>query len=273
MLKQYGFIRIGNDQNDTVQVAELTEYIKVLFLRAGGIAVIDFREYITDKDTLFFINQSQVFQLPSETEPEGFLFYHNRDFYCVEIHDKEVSCDGILYNNVYDYPAIPLSSNQSDEIQTIMRNISSEIDHPDTASEEMARILLKQIIIRATRLWKTTHHFNEPATHQEVEFLRKFSQLVEKHYKQFHTVSDYANVLHLTPKNLSKKISRFSRQSPNELIKDRIVLEAKRLLAHTTLSIKEIGYSLGYEDDAYFIRLFTKQTGISPLRFRRKYQE
>ncbi|MEI9935054.1 MAG: helix-turn-helix transcriptional regulator [Ferruginibacter sp.] len=78
-------------------------------------------------------------------------------------------------------------------------------------------------------------------------------------------------MLFVTPKNLNKKLTQFGNQSPNEIIKDRIILEAKRLLAHTVITIKEIGYSLGYDDDAYFIRLFTKQTGLSPQQFRKQY--
>jgi len=56
-------------------------------------------------------------------------------------------------------------------------------------------------------------------------------------------------------------------------LKDRILLEAKRLLIHTTLSAKEIAYDLGYEDPAYFNRLFSKKIGDAPNVFRKKYLE
>jgi AraC-like DNA-binding protein len=183
-----------------------------------------------------------------------------------------VSCDGILYNNVYEIPAIPLSKTDSAIIQTIFDDIKYETDNEDIANEEMIRILLKQIIIKATRIWKIEHKIDQPARTKELEFIRKFSQLVELHFKNLHTVADYANLLFVTPKNLNKKITQSGHQSPNEIIKSRIILEAKRLLAHTVLTIRQIGYSLGYEDDAYFIRLFTKQTGLSPQQFRKQYQ-
>ncbi|MNR56995.1 HTH-type transcriptional activator Btr [compost metagenome] len=78
-------------------------------------------------------------------------------------------------------------------------------------------------------------------------------------------------MLFLTPKNLSKKIGLLSKDTPNDIIKNRIILESKRLLAHTTITVKEIAYSLNYQDDAYFVRFFTKNAGISPLSFRKQF--
>jgi AraC-like DNA-binding protein len=269
--KQFGFISFKNDETILEQLSQLSDFIKVLFLKAGGKIIIDFKQHKTDTDTLYFINKSQVYKLTDADKAEGVLLYYNRDFYCVEIHDNEVSCDGILYNNVYEIPAIALSKTASGTIQKILDDIKYENNNEDVANEEMIRILLKQIIIKATRIWKSEHKIYETVKNQELDFLRKFSQLVELHFKNLHTVADYANLLFVTPKNLNKKVTQFGNQSPNEIIKDRIILEAKRLLAHTTLTIKEIGYSLGYEDDAYFIRLFTKQAGISPQQFRKQY--
>jgi AraC-like DNA-binding protein len=269
--KQFGFISFKNDESILEQIAQLTDFIKVLFLKSGGKITIDFKQHKADTDTLFFINKSQVYKLTAIDKSAGVLLYYNRDFYCVEIHDNEVSCDGILYNNVYEIPAIALSRTESGTIQNILDSIKYETENEDVANEEMIRILLKQIIIKATRIWKADHQIYEPVKNQELEFLRKFSQLVELHFKNLHTVADYAKILFVTPKNLNKKVTQFGNQSPNELIKDRIILEAKRLLAHTTFTIKEIGYTLGYEDDAYFIRLFTKQTGLSPQQFRKQY--
>jgi AraC-like DNA-binding protein len=269
--KQFGIISFKNDETISDQISKLTDFIKVLFLKAGGKIIIDFKQHKADTDTLFFINKSQVYKLTDIDKSDGVLLYYNRDFYCVEIHDSEVSCDGILYNNVYEIPVIPLGKTESGIVQNILDDIKFETDNEDVANEEMIRILLKQIIIKATRIWKTEHQIYETVKNQELEFLRKFSQLVELHFKNLHTVADYAKLLFVTPKNLNKKVTQFGNQSPNEIIKDRIILEAKRLLAHTALTIKEIGYSLGYEDDAYFIRLFTKQTGISPQQFRKQY--
>ena len=141
----------------------------------------------------------------------------------------------------------------------------------DASTEEMLRILLKLIILKSTRIWKQQHQLADNNQQSDVQFLRKFSKLVELHYKTHHTVADYAALLFVTPKNLSKKIGLISKSTPNDIIKERIILESKRLLAHTKMTVKEIAYSLNYEDDAYFIRFFTKHAGLSPVSFRKQF--
>ena len=272
-LRQFSFKKFGyQDFGAAAPLAadELASFIKVVFVAAGGHVVVDFQEYDLAQDALFFINAGQYCRLTEAGT--GTLLYYNRDFYCVEIHDKEVACDGILFHNVYEIPLVPLDAAASAAVQQLLGEVKAELAHEDSSQEEMLRILLKQLIIKATRRWKQQHAVADDAARQAVEFARTFSQLVEWHYPRLHAVADYAALLHLTPKALSKRLARPGRATPNDLIKNRIVLEAKRLLVHTRLSVKEIGYKLGYEDTSYFVRLFTRQATASPQTFRHRYQ-
>ncbi len=92
------------------------------------------------------------------------------------------------------------------------------------------------------------------------------------HFREKHSVTDYADLLAVAPKTLSKRFNRLRLSQPNDIIKDRILLEAKRLLAYASLSIKEIAYDLGYDDPAYFNRLFSNKTGQTPAAFRKQFQ-
>jgi AraC-like DNA-binding protein len=276
MLKEFSYKQFGNlnfteQELDETTLIKIDEHIKVLFLPKQSKIQVDFQEFQIETDSLLFLNPKVIIK-PNENEFGGELLLHfNRDFYCIEIHDQEVACDGILYNNVFEIPFIQLNENQSADIQNIIREIQSEMKDEDANTEEMLRILLKLIILKSTRIWKQQHLLSENDQQSDVQFLRKFSKLVEQHYKTHHTVADYAEMLFLTPKNLSKKIGLLSKDTPNDIIKNRIILESKRLLAHTAMTVKEIAFSLNYEDDAYFIRFFTKNTGISPLSFRKQF--
>lgn len=273
MLKEFTYKKFGHTElkeGSKQPFSEVHDQIKILFLPAGFSIKVDFKEYSFQTDALLFVNPQVVIQ-PISAAAGGELIYFNRDFYCIEIHDHEVACDGILYNNVFEIPFIELGKSQSVEIQNILREIKAEMTQEDANTEEMLRILLKLVILKSTRIWKKQHQLAETDQQADVQFLRKFSQLVEKNYKTHHAVSDYADMLFVTPKTLSKKISLLSTHSPNDIIKDRIILESKRLLAHTSLTVKEIAYSLSYEDDAYFVRFFTKHTGISPTSFRKQF--
>ncbi|HOY14671.1 MAG TPA: helix-turn-helix domain-containing protein [Saprospiraceae bacterium] len=269
--KQFGNIDLAEYNNSAKSINIIDDHIKINFIPQKFGLKIDFQAFNFERDALLFVNPKVVVQ-PLDKSLEGAeLIHFNRDFYCIEIHDQEVACDGILYNNVFEVPFIELNDDQSKDIQKIISDIKSEMITHDANTEEMLRILLKLIILKSTRIWKTKHQLADNDQHMAVQFLRKFSQLVEQHYKTHHTVADYAEMLFVTPKNLSKKINLLSKNTPNDIIKERIILESKRLLAHTTLTVKEIAYSLNYEDDAYFVRFFTKNTGVSPISFRKQF--
>ncbi|HEX3009899.1 MAG TPA: helix-turn-helix domain-containing protein [Bacteroidales bacterium] len=269
--KQFGSLPFPQLDSEDSTLLNINDHIKILFLKKASRITVDFHEFSIESDTLLFINPRVIIKTTEDSQGKGLLLHFNRDFYCIEIHDQEVACDGILYNNVFEVPFITLNESQSAEIQTIIREIQTEMKNHDTTTEEMLRILLKFIILKSTRIWKQQHLLVGDDQQSDVQFLRKFSKLVEQHYKTHHTVADYADKLFITPKHLSKKIYLLSRKTPNDIIKDRIILESKRLLAHTTLTVKEIAHSLNYEDDAYFVRFFTKSTGTSPVTFRKQF--
>lgn len=276
MLKEFNYKKFGNvalhftdGQNNSF--SSFSEHIRIMFLPANFKIKVDFKEFILPSDALLFVNPKVVVQPMDKQIDGGELVYFNRDFYCIELHDQEVACDGILYNNVFEVPFIELSKAQSTDIQRILNEIKTEMANEDSQTEEMLRILLKLVILKSTRIWKEKHQLAEHDQQTEVQFLRKFSKLVEMHYKTHHSVADYADMLFITPKSLSKKIGLLSRETPNDIIKNRIILESKRLLAHTSMAVKEIAYALNYEDDAYFVRFFTKNTGISPTAFRKQF--
>ena len=92
--------------------------------------------------------------------------------------------------------------------------------------------------------------------------------LVDKHFREIHSVSDYAERLFVSPKSLAKRLNALGHKTPKEILRDRIVLEAQRDLRYSDKSVKEIAFDLGFDDPAYFTRYFKKATGQSPLNYR-----
>lgn len=203
--KQFGNLEFTQSSLDEHKLLSVHDHIKILFIPQGNKVRVDFQEFVIATDSLLFINPKVVIKPNDAEETGGILLHFNRDFYCIEIHDQEVACDGILYNNVFEVPFIELDENQSADIQKIIRDIQLEMQNEDASTEEMLRILLKLIILKSTRIWKQQHQLSQQEQQTDVQFLRKFSKLVEQHYKTHHTVADYADMLFLTPKNLSKK--------------------------------------------------------------------
>lgn len=270
--KKLGFLVLNQDSIDEINSDYYKPYIKVLYIPEDYSITIDFKHYKTTTPSLFFINSNQYLQIEKEGKKQGYFMYYNRDFYCVQIHDAEVACDGLLFNNIFEMPMTALPDKEISFIDGIYHQIQEEFDSPDSSQEEMIRTYLKQLIIKATRIWKVQQLGilnDEPS--KEMDFFRDFSRLVEIHFRTKHTVADYADILGVAPKTLSNKFNRLELTQPNDIIKERIILEAKRLLGHSSLSVKEIAYQLGYEDPAYFNRLFTNKVGDTPSNFKKKY--
>lgn len=272
--KRLGLQYVDQQTMKEIDTDKYKPYIKVLYLPTGYTITIDFKKFATVAPSLFFINSNQYLNIEQLGEAEGYLIHYNRDFYCVQIHDAEVACDGLLFNNLQNMPMTRLSGENSLTVDNIFRSIKEELRTVQAQQEEMLRIYLKQLIIIATRLWSAQQlgdRNNSPDP--DTGFFRRFSLLVETHYKEKHAVADYAAIMGLAPKTLTQKLRRMNLAHPNEIIKDRIILEAKRLLIHTSMSAKEIAYHLGYDDPAYFNRLFTSKTGENTSDFRKKYNQ
>lgn len=271
-LKTFGFLSIDNANKDILNSDAFQSYIRVLFVSRGCKLLTDFTEFAVESPSLLFIGPNQHLQVTEIGERECQFIYYNRDFYCIQIHDNEVACDGLLYNNAYNMPLVTLQAEEVGFYHYLYEQIRAEFALKDISLEEMIRTYLKQIFIKAVRLWKKQNLEKELLNHnKELEFFRKFTVLVDAHYKEKHTVADYADLLHIAPKTITNKFKKLNLLQPNEIIKNRIVLQAKRLLAHTKMSAKEISYQLGYDDPAYFTRLFTLKTGESPTGYRSKY--
>jgi len=243
----------------------LEDYYKIIYMEKNGSIIVDFVEYSFTENVLLFFSIGQHFQISKESR--GSIIYFNPDFYCIAFHDKELACDGLLFDNVFEMPYLNLSTNLDILSLKLISSIKREINQKDFWAEEMIKTYIKQIIISATRTLIKSNNDSQIISYDK-ELARKFSQLVELHYRKHHNVSDYANMLNITPKNLNKKIVSEKQVAPSIIIKQRIILQAKRLLANTTLSIKEIADYLGYEDYSYFVRFFKSQTGLPPLSFR-----
>ncbi|MEC3877294.1 helix-turn-helix domain-containing protein [Chryseobacterium salviniae] len=240
---QYKRLGIENFSENTLEIIHGNKFrydIKVLYIPAGYELSVDFNHFKVTKPSLFFLSNQHI--KITKTSGNATLLYYNRDFYCIQIHDKEVACDGLLFHNVFEIPFVELDDKENTIIQQLFQNILHELEWKDSSAEEMIRTYVKQIIIRATRKWKKQNFDDKNVkipTH-EIEIFRDFSRLLEIHFREKHNVSEYAQLLHLAPKTLTHKFKSLQLESPNQLIINRILLEAKRLLIYTDKTINKL---------------------------------
>ena len=234
----------------------------------SGTYNIDFKQYQFDDNVLFFLSPGQVFTVDSEQIKTAYKLTFVKDFYCIQTHDAEVACNGILFNNIYETPFVKPCKKDTDKLDFILTSLLEEFQQNETAQYDMLQAYLKQFIISAVRVKKENHVVKEDV---ETRLFKDFSLLVEQNYKTLHSVTDYAKRLGLSPKSITKHFQKAGTTSPSEFIKNRILLEAKRLLIYTDKTVKEIAFELGFNDPAYFTRFFTKAISKSPLQFKKDY--
>ncbi|WP_244901802.1 helix-turn-helix domain-containing protein [Croceivirga radicis] len=194
-------------------------------------------------------------------------FSFNREFYCIIDHDEEVSCNGILFFGTQDLPIVTIPEPLCNRFTTLLNVFAEEFSMPDKIQGQMLQMLLKRLIIMCTRLAKE-QLIVKVLDNEQIDVIRKFNVLVDTHYKTKRKVSDYAALLHKSPKTLSNLFAIYNQKSPQHIILERLALEAKRLIRFTDKQNQEIAYELGFNDPAHFSRFFRKMTHLSPSEYR-----
>ncbi len=208
----------------------------------------------------------QTINFPKGTLPLT-TFAFNRPFYCIQDHDHEVSCNGILFFGTIEAPIVTLDEIEIGKFDLLYKVFVDEFRTRDNIQGEMLQMLLKRLIIKTTRLAKTQIVPQELETNQ-IDVIRKFNVLVEMNFRTKKQVAEYADMMHKSPKTLSNLFSKYGSHSPLQIIHDRIIMEAKRLLLYTDKTAKEIAFDLGFEEVASFHKMFKKVAGVTPQQFK-----
>lgn len=249
---------------------EQVDVYSIYWIKEGkGTYNIDFESYPFTDNVLFFLSPGQVFSIESEKIKEAYKLTFVRDFYCIQTHDKEVACNGVLFNNLYETPFVKPCQNDSIKLAFVLESLIHEFKQEETAQYDMLQAYLKQFIILSVRVKK---EYNLIKNNEETKLFKDFSLLVENNFKTLHSVTEYAKRLGLSPKSLTKHFQKVGKQTPSDYIKNRIILEAKRQLIYSDLSVKHIAYNLGFNDSAYFTRFFKKSTSESPLQYKKGHK-
>ena len=220
------------------------------------------------ENEVIFLTPLNVLELPQEID--GLIsFVFNKEFFCIQTHDDQVSCNGFLFYGSARPQSIVLENEELGRFETMLEMFKEDLLTQDYLQGEMLRSLLKRLLIKSTRIAR--QGLPEPSiTNPQLDIIREYNLLVEQHFREFHHVKDYAKLLFKSPKTLSNLFPKYSDQSPLMVINNRIILEAKRLLVYTNRSTIEIAAELGYNDSSHFSKFFKKHTGKSPTAFRKE---
>ncbi len=242
-------------------------YSFLLITGGKGSHDIDFRRYELKANRLFLIAPGQVHAWNELQDVQGFVLFFTDSFVALS-KGRKIMANWPLFK-IQQPCFLDLTSNETRHWIEEFEFMETEVKAPDDFSRDAIFYAIGTLLVRATRLYVSSSQKQTSA--QDLLFL--FQELIELHFEKIRTPKDYAVMLHVTPNYLNAICKKRSGKPAGELIRQRVLLEAKRLLAHTQLTVAEIAYQLNFDDNSYFGRFFKKYTGLTPERFRTSQQD
>ncbi len=247
------------------------DFFEVLYLSKGsGNHIIDGNKYEINPPCIFFLSPGQAHKIEFSSDIEGFIFIFTSEFYLINQSNQNRLIEfPFFYTIKQDNPPLQLSRKEDILfLENLLQQGIAEIKKGENYSIELLRSILDLILTFCSTLYKSDeNHFTKGKGHIVV---KKFFQLVEEYYHQNISVAHYADKLAITPNHLTQTVTLLTGKTSSQIIKSKQILEIKRLLVHTNLSVTEIAMKLNFSDQSYFAKFFKRETGMSPLQYRTK---
>ncbi|CAB3809650.1 hypothetical protein LMG28688_07031 [Paraburkholderia caffeinitolerans] len=170
---------------------------------------------------------------------------------------------------VLEHPGCYSVGNDLPYLNTLCSRLNQEYGLPAPSRDLMLRSLVSALVVWVSRQDQQGEERGEPQDRGQA-YLRAFSGLIEKHYREHFPISRYAERLGVTPVYLNRVCQRIAGKSALALVHQRVLLEAKRSLTYTALNINQVSDFLGFTEPAYFTRFFKRFTGVTPNAFRKR---
>jgi AraC family transcriptional activator of pobA len=164
--------------------------------------------------------------------------------------------------------ATALSKEQFIKCSTILQFMNDEFQQNYNHGEKVIRSYLNILLFELDKNFKRDVPPVKPGSSEEK--IIHFEKLIELNYQQHKNPSWYANQLHISVNYLNKLCQTLRNNTSSEIIRKRVLIEAKRMLYYTSLSVAEIAYELGFDSSSYFITFFKKHSGVTPEMFRKQ---
>ena len=234
-----------------------------LFQKGGGTHEIDFNSHSILSESIHFVFPNQVHKVARELDTYGFVILISKEF--MDKIDYKLYVD--LFSVYFLNPVVELNSNKFQKVIGLLNNLTEEFTNEELNSEIVIKSYLQILFNYFLRVKDEKVHSSNNQS-EDFRQLINFLILVENHFDKHHPVRYYSSKLEITERNLNKICKRFRGKTASVLIKERIILEIKRMLRNSDSSIKKIVYSLNFDDPSNFNKFFKSAVGVSPTQFR-----
>ncbi len=259
------------EENCFSNEVQRNNHFSLIWIKNGaGKVKTGFLECDFQDNTLFTFAPFQPFVFSTDNSVKGIVIDFYTEFIFIHEHEKEKGFKEVLYNNEDKLPFISIDINSSLAFNMLCEKIESEIQNPSLAQHDLLAAYLRIFLINVSRLKVLQQHQTVVAgkDNKEHYILQKLKDAIEENFRAKHAPADYAAMLYVTTKTLTKVSKTYYNKTLSDIINERIIIEAKRELFLTDKAVKKIAYELGYEDEYYFSRFFKVNTSVSPQKYR-----
>lgn len=244
-------------------------YELLVFTDGGGKHEIDFKEHPIEKNSIHFVSPTQVHRLKSKAA-NGFVFCFTEEFMVLE------SKTGFLETYpFYDFdnyaPFIKLPKDIFKDLENAIKPLNDSFAKNSFLGDDITRCYFQVMLLKIKEYFLSSPISKSSWISSSHPKIIEFRKSINTNFLKHYSASQYADTLNITPNYLNSICKKETGKTAIQLIHERMLLEAKRLLYSTNLSVKEISFSLNFEDVAYFNRFFKKNLGATPLEYRQQF--
>ncbi len=255
-------------ENDLFHDLHRHDFFFILAIKKGeGKHEIDFTSYQVRDNSIFFLRPGQVHQLELKAGATGYLVEFNTEFYYPK--DK-LPAQRLRKASSKNYCEPEL--NRFNKLEAMLATMFGEFSAREEGFRDIIKSSLDIFFIEFIRQSPDPKGGAATANTYSQDRFEEFMELLDRHITTNKQVTQYTDMMNLSPYQLNEITKSSVGKTASELINEQIILESKRYLLATPNQVKEIADQLGYEDTSYFIRFFKKQTGHSPEAFRQHFK-
>jgi len=245
-------------------------YLCILFTAGTGVHEVDFIKYRIKPGSIFFLSPGQMHNWKMSADADGFIFFHSGNFYDLHFNNRKVQ-DFPFFQSIYNSAVLYINKAETEQLTFLYKELLKEYLGGQFLKQALLCSLADQIYIRLARLYIPGKKAQE--NNRYMAYLRKLEMLINENFKEIKSPSAYAGMMNMSGKHLNRICQVCLQKTVSEMIADRVILEAKRILVHADRTVAETALELGFPEQSYFNRLFKKNTGETPLQFVRKYNQ
>lgn len=245
------------------------KFYQILFITQGeGTHWVDFEPFPYRSETLFAVEKGQVQVYDLQPGTQGYLILFTEEYLYRYSTDLAWLFNLTLFNSYFS-PVLYLSPPDIDELLALITQMAAElISGPNFARGDILRNLLRVFILKAERIKRSQNNANLPDSYKDHDLFIRFRNVLENSYASSREVEAYAAALFTTPKKLNQISHTYLGKTIKQVIDERVVLEIKRLLLHSDLTVQEIARAMGFSDPTNMTKFFKRYTQLTPAQFK-----